>query len=136
MNKTLLILLFCTIVIGACVNTKQQEQELQKQVIAKHDTIMKKMDIVLLNKSKIDSIIKNPNQNTATQNQNLIKSKTDLAAADDAMMDWMNKFNPDYSGKSHREIMDYIKDQKIKIDSIETLFNKTILNSNALIAQY
>ena len=138
------LFIMIALTLQACNNNKQAEQDLQKQVIAKHDSIMTNMDLLMLNKSKLNKISENlnllkskePTLDTFDLKQNITNAKASLIATDDAMMNWMNNFNPDYTGKSHQEILDYLNNQKVKIDAVEKAFNQSISNSNSIILKY
>lgn len=127
-----------------CDNNKEDQKKLQKQVIDKHDVLMARMDLILQNKRKLDSIYLNMNTlksensslDTNKLKQNIDSKKAALTLADEAMMDWMHNFNPDYTGKSHQQIIDYLKNQEVKIDSVKTLFDQSLSNSGIIISKY
>ncbi|WP_304062510.1 hypothetical protein [Pedobacter glucosidilyticus] len=130
--------------IFACNNDKEEQQKLQKVVIDKHDVLMAKMDSLTENQLRLDSItlkykkikVENPSLDINTLIAKIDSAKNLLNNADDAMMNWMQQFNPDYTGKSSTEIFDYLRNQEQKIDSVKTLFDKSLAHSNTLIQQY
>lgn len=136
---TNLILLFTS-----CTNNKPEEQKLQKQVIDKHDVLMARMDLLEDNQLKLNSIIlklkqlkfQNPSLDTTILKQDIDSTKTALIIADEAMMNWMHNFNPDYTGKSHQQVIDYLKYQELKIDSVKTLFDHSLYQSGIIISKY
>jgi hypothetical protein len=144
MKTFLLFATVATLIFTACQNNEATQKALHDEVIAKHDTLMAKMDEVITNKNKLESILTKLStlkQEHITLDTNLLKleidsSKTALNIADDAMMSWMHNFNPDYSEKSHDEVIDYLNDQKHKIDSVKILFNSSLNHSNSLISKY
>ncbi|MBU2267933.1 MAG: hypothetical protein KJ744_10885 [Bacteroidetes bacterium] len=109
-----------------------------------HDELMMDMDKIMNNKSalsqiqnKLDSLKqRNITLDTATLNSEIISIKSKLDVSDDAMMKWMNNFNPDDTGKTPSEIVTYLSAQKIKIDAVKTLFTKSLSKSDSLIAKY
>jgi len=144
MKTFLLFATVATLIFTACQNNEATQKALHDEVIAKHDTLMAKMDEVITNKNKLEYILTKLStlkQEHITLDTNLLKleidsSKTALNIADDAMMSWMHNFNPDYSEKSHDEVIDYLNDQKHKIDSVKILFNSSLNHSNSLISKY
>lgn len=140
-NYAFLILFFF---LAACNNTKQEQANLQKEVIDNHDVLMVKMDNIMNNKLKLDSLKANlksiiqkyPATDTAALKLSIDSLKTELTNADEAMMNWMHQFNPDHSGKSHEEVMAYLNDQKVKIDSVKTLFDQSLSKSEQQISKY
>lgn len=140
-NSLLILFLF---VLAACDNSKQEQADLQKEVIDTHDILMVQMDDLMNKKLKLDSIaadfetavVKQPSTDTIALKSTIDSLKSELTKADDSMMQWMHQFNPDYTGKSHEEIMAYLNEQKVKIDSVKTLFTTSLTKSEALISKF
>ncbi len=143
-NSLKFLTLIALLSIFACNNDKEEQQKLQKVVIDKHDVLMAKMDSLTENQLRLDSItlkykkikVENPSLDINTLIAKIDSAKNLLNNADDAMMNWMQQFNPDYTGKSSTEIFDYLRNQEQKIDSVKTLFDKSLAHSNTLIQQY
>ncbi len=137
-------MLLTSILWAGCQNQKAEQQKLQKEVIDQHDVLMLRMDLLQDNKSALSLIENNldslknakPDLDTIQLKTEIINLKLKLDSSDEAMMKWMNNFNPDYIGKSNEEIMSYLKDQKIKIDSVKTLFDQSLSKSGAIIQKY
>lgn len=142
-NSTLVILT-STLAFTACTNHKKEQENLQQAVIAAHDSVMTDMNTLMEKKTQVKFILshldslktKNTSLDTMKVRTDLTLLNKDLATADDAMMAWMHNFNPDYTGKSHDEIMDYLNGQKEKINSVELIFKKVIIKSDSLITKY
>lgn len=58
-----------------------------------------------------------------------------LDDADNSMMGWMNKFSPDFTGKSHEQVMTYLTTQKAEILKIDSQINVTLAKSNSYISK-
>lgn len=135
---------FTFISFTSCNNDKAEQKKAQEEVMKGHDELMGQMHKIMNNKSMLNKLesyldslkIKNPALNTAKLKSDIEALKADLTSSDDAMMTWMNHFNPDYTGKKHQEVMNYLKEQKIKIDSVKTLFDESLSKSDALISKY
>jgi hypothetical protein len=144
--KVLIFTFSCILVISlhSCKDKKAEQKQLQKEVMKTHDELMMDMDKIMNNKSalsyirsKLDSLKQqNIALDTISLNSAIISMKANLDGSDDAMMKWMNNFNPDYTGKTQPEIMTYLNAQKIKIDSVKTLFNESLSKSDSLITKY
>jgi hypothetical protein len=52
-----------------------------------------------------------------------------LAAAEEAMENWMHNFEPDVTNKSHDQIIKYFSDQKKGIMSVDSQMNAAITES-------
>lgn len=144
MKKRILFFGIFTLFLYSCKDKQAEQKQLQEEVMKVHDELMMDMGKLMENKNSLSNLssvmdslkIKNASLDTAQLKQEIEDSKLDLSNADDAMMTWMNGFNPDSNGKSPEEIMSYLKDQKVKINSVKTLFQKSLSNSGALLTQY
>jgi hypothetical protein len=131
------------IVLTSCKDRKAEQKKLQSEIMVVHDSLMmdmgqltdKRMMLTKLT-SNLDSLKKIDNSLDTNQlKSNINNQKLALSNADDAMMNWMNGFNPDFTGKSSKEITQYLESQKIKIDSVKTLFHLTLSKSDSLISK-
>ncbi|MEN0054797.1 MAG: hypothetical protein AAGC65_14075 [Mucilaginibacter sp.] len=116
--------LITAFVLFGCADTKKQEKLLLDSVIAIHDKVMSSDEQLMKNKMLLDSLIKqNPNDSAKVY----LKQVDD---ADNAMSDWMHKFDAENKGKSHQQIVDYLTDQKNKITVIDSQINTAVSTSN------
>ena len=116
--------LITALVLFGCADTKKQEKLLLDSVIAIHDKVMSSDEQLMKNKMLLDSVIKhNPNDSAKVY----LKQVDD---ADNAMSDWMHKFDAENKGKSHQQIIDYLSDQKNKITLIDSQINTAVSSSN------
>lgn len=117
----------------ACTDTQKQEKDLLNQVIAVHDKVMANDEQLMKNKMLLDSLIKqtapNINKDSAQMYLKLVDD------ADNAMSDWMHKFDAENKGKSHREIMDYLETQKKLISKIDAQIAVAVAGSTKYITQ-
>jgi hypothetical protein len=122
--KKYILTLIAAIVLFSCADTKKQEKLLLDSVIAIHDKVMSSDEQLMKNKMILDSLIKsNPSDSTKMY----LKQVDD---ADNAMSDWMHKFDAENKGKSHQQIIDYLTDQKKRITAIDSLINIAVNSSN------
>ena len=137
-------LVFLLFALSGCQNQKAEQQKLQKEVIEQHDVLMVRMDLLQDNKSALSLIENNldnikkvqPNLDTVQLKAEITDLKIQLTVSDESMMKWMNNFNSDYTGKNHEEVMKYLENQKIKIDTVKTLFDQSLSKSGAIIQKY
>ena len=137
-------LVFLLFALAGCQNQKAEQQKLQKEVIEQHDVLMVRMDLLQDNKSALSLIENNldnikkvqPNLDTVQLKAEITDLKIQLTVSDESMMKWMNNFNSDYTGKNHEEVMKYLENQKIKIDTVKTLFDQSLSKSGAIIQKY
>lgn len=142
--KKIILFLMVLISFTACNNTKEEEEILQANIIETHDVLMLKGETIMANKESLNQILENTaNANSANEsldNEAFFKQvntlNNNLTKADDAMMTWMNNFNPDFAGKNHTQIMEYLNKQKIEIEKVESLTEKALNNSNMFIKKY
>ena len=128
MRKTIVIL-FAGLVLFGCNNDKKQETALLNDVIKTHDKLMADDDAIMKNKMELKSLAKS---NTTIKDSVAVYSKS-LDDADNAMMSWMNKFSPDFTGNTHEQIMAYLNTQKTQILKLDTQINNAIATSNTYI---
>jgi hypothetical protein len=142
-NEFLACLLFITF-LTACQTQVKTQETLHIEVMAVHDSLMMDMGKLSDRKAKLSVILtqldslKNAQISLDTSNlkTQIFGAKLSLNKADDAMMDWMHGFNSDYTDKSNLEVESYLNLQKVKIDSVKTLFKKSLLYSDNLITKY
>jgi len=132
--KRILTFIALAIIVTSCSNDKSQEKLLLDSVIKAHDKVMADDNVIMNNKMKLKGMV-TPATLPAIKDSVAVYTNI-LAKADDAMMVWMNKFNPDFTGKTHRQIVDYLHQQQAQIvkvngqlDSAITISNKFINNT-------
>jgi len=127
-KKTLLIAAATSLMLAGCADNKAQEKALLDSVIKVHDKVMMDDGVVMKNKMLLKGI-------ASKDSAAAVKDSADfytkiLGDADDSMMTWMNKFNPDFTGKSHSEAMSYLHTQKELITKISLKLDSAISASN------
>ena len=126
--KKLLIAASVCFVFSACNNSKEQEKDLLNDVLKVHDKVMNSDEKLMENKMQLDTLLKRPAKDTA-EKANMKAISLKLVAAEEAMETWMQKFQPDMTGKSHDEIMKYYSSQKKQIMSVDSQMNAAIVES-------
>src|SRR5476651_231571 len=114
MKRTIIAVLIGMALFG-CTDEKKQEKALLDSIIAMHDKVMSKDDQLMQNKMKLDTLLKTKLTgvaDTAEVKKQLMGLNIQLTQAEDAMENWMQKFDPDQKGKSHQQKMDYLSAQK------------------------
>jgi hypothetical protein len=133
MIKKILLIAFVAFTLFSCDDGKKQEKALLLQIITGHDKLMMEDGVVMSNKNELQSIAKTSTL-PGVQDSVAVYTKQ-LISTDDAMMNWMNKFNPVFTGKSHGEIMDYLNKQQAQVDVLNKRFNEVVTSSNKFIAK-
>jgi len=129
MTKKLFIPLLACVALFGCNDDKKQEQTLLNDVIKTHDKLMVDDGAIMKNKMLLKAI-------TPTDAKDSVVFYTkSLDDADNAMMNWMNKFSPDFAGKTHEQIIDYLTTQKAEILKIDSQINITLAKSNSYISK-
>jgi uncharacterized lipoprotein NlpE involved in copper resistance len=134
------LVLFC---FFGC-NNKESEEILQAHIIEKHDDLMKKGDNIMLNKERLNKLLSkseyadsaSASLDTESFHKKVNDLNDNLTKADEAMMDWMNNFNPDFNGKSHEQIMAYLNKQQEAILKVEKQTDLSLEKSNSFLKQY
>ena len=127
--KKIIAVAAIALTLAACNNDKAQEKALLDDVIKLHDTVMGKDEQLMKNKMKIDTLL------TTTKDTVAQKLSTNLVTAEEAMENWMQKFDPEQKGKTHEEIVDYLNDQKKQVAAIDSQINVAIAASTQYLKQ-
>lgn len=112
----------------ACSNNKKQETDLRNDILKVHDKVMANDETLMKNKMLLDSLLKLPAKDTS-EKTNMKAEELKLAAAEEAMETWMQKFEPDLTGKSHDEILKYYNEQKKSIMAVDSQLSAAISES-------
>ncbi|MNY82604.1 hypothetical protein D3C86_2248100 [compost metagenome] len=59
-----------------------------------------------------------------------------MTIAEDSMNDWMHKFEPDVTGKSNDEAIQYFEAEKAKIATIDSLYKVEIKVSGEYLSKF
>ena len=132
------------LVFAACKDTKTDEKKLEAEVMEMHEKVMADGETAMQNKMKLDTLILKkdsvkkafPSLDTSAENKTMRNLSSRILKTDDAMSDWMNKYNPDFTGKPHQEVMDYLAQQKKIVVQINTAYNSVIQESNQYLLKY
>jgi hypothetical protein len=127
--KRFFIIIITGLALTSCSDNTQQEKNLLNELLKVHDKVMGNDELLMKNKMKLDTLIKLKVKDTVEKQQVKVLD-TKLSAAEEAMENWMHKFEPDVNGKSHDEIMKYYSDQKKQIMTIDSQMNAAITESN------
>jgi hypothetical protein len=122
--KKLFIVAFALFALSACNNGKDQEKALQDEVIKIHDKVMGADNQLMDNKMKIDTLLTTVTD--TTKKAELTRLQNQLTTAEEAMENWMQKFDPEQANKSSDEKVAYLTDQKKQIMTIDSLMNVAI----------
>ncbi len=118
-----------------------QVDSLKKNVMAVHDAVMPKMDAIMSLRmqtqqqlKQLDSLEKaNPKQANPPQRQELSTLLTELDAADEAMMQWMQQYDGQLKDKTDEQKIVYLQNEKVRIDSVQTLMLNSISKGEQLL---
>jgi len=127
--KILIIIILICCIFGACKDEKNEEKTQQTALFKLHDGVMGKSEAVMKNKMAVDSLIKKGDPDMK-KTARLLLLNVQLSAANDKMETWMHTFNPDYTGKSHTEVMEYLHNQRLTLLKIDSLMKSAVQQSN------
>lgn len=105
-----------------CQNAEHQSEEaLKKEIFVIHDDVMPKTSEINRLQRKLRGIKKENTSLDSMQQQKLTALLKQLEEAHDGMMVWMNNFKSPAklrASKSHQEIMEYLNEEKSKIEKV------------------
>ncbi|MEO8887482.1 MAG: hypothetical protein ABI367_15570 [Mucilaginibacter sp.] len=131
--KKLFIIAAAALALAACNSSSDQEKALLDDVIKAHDKVMGKDEQLMKNKMKIDTLLTTV-KDTAQKNQ-LIKLNAGLIVSEQAMENWMQRFDPEQKDKSHDEKVAYLTGQKRQVTVIDSQINVAIQKSTEYLNQ-
>jgi hypothetical protein len=126
--KKIPTIIFACLFFAACSDGKKQEKEMLNNILKVHDKVMGKDEALMKNKMQLDSLLKLPAKDTA-EKATMRAMQLKLTAAEETMETWMQKFEPDLTGKSHDEIIKYYSEQKKSIAGVDSLMNAAVTES-------
>ena len=96
---------------------KDQEKKIAEEVTAMHDIVMPKMDEIMAAQRELKAAV----EQDSTLKTTADSLNSQLSAADDAMMEWMQKYNPNYynEGHTHAEVLSYYEAERKKIEEVQ-----------------
>ena len=133
MIKKIFVPLLACIALFGCNNDKDQEKALLNDVIKTHDKLMTDDGAIMKNKMQLKSIA--AKDTSAAVKDSVVTYTKLLGDADNSMMMWMDKFNPDLTGKTHEQIMTYLNAQKAEVLKLDTTIVVAIAASNNYITK-
>ena len=139
--KSIIIILFSALLLSACAKPaghSEADQDssstdgdnpneaLYNQVMDVHDEVMPKMeDIYKLKKDLQDQIANTPDM-VVERKQQLERVISNLDSANNAMMDWMHKFNPLPDSTNQEKVRDYLESEMERVKKVRDLMNESI----------
>jgi hypothetical protein len=117
MIKKIIFPLFIIALLAGCGNEKAQENALLDSVKNAHDKIMGEDYAMMRTRARINKLmIKKPALKDSASYY--LKRMDDN---DSLMSRWMNSFNPDFTGKTHEQIITYLRGQKKEVAHIDSI---------------
>ncbi len=100
---------------------EQAEKLLHDEIMAVHDEVMPKMDVIMSIKGelleKLDSLRDLPEVPASTV-EKLESGVKSLENADESMMSWMRQWSPPGDSVSHNSKLRYYNQQKVKMNTV------------------
>ncbi|CAN5487957.1 hypothetical protein BH09BAC4_BH09BAC4_24690 [soil metagenome] len=135
------ILLALSLLAGSCQSkTKEHSHpdgttnaagpvaELEKQVLATHDSVMTQMSELMRLKKVVSAQLEKV-KDAAARKQGLIV-RAQLEGADQLMMDWMHEYNGDTLKKlDQTQGLVYLKDQQTKVNTVREAMRKSLADA-------
>ncbi|RNI21821.1 hypothetical protein EFB08_21995 [Rufibacter latericius] len=108
---------------------------LQQEVLALHDSAMAKMGVLYSRRKELtylkDSVVV---QDSSAQ-KSLRGGISDLVRADERMMQWMRAYRSP-EGKAPQEALDYLQQEKIKIEEVRQAIAQSLQAADSLNSLY
>lgn len=143
-NK-LSILCFLLGLLGSCQSKKQPDDhhhyhtasdsgqttgpvaELEKQVLAVHDSMMLQMTDFMRIQEEVSVKVEKSDRPSREKGQQVLRQ---LKQADEVMMDWMHQYKGDTLQQlDHEKALDYLKIQQEKVNSLSRLMRQSLTDA-------
>jgi len=135
------------LITAACMQQNKDTTDykaVRDEVMQFHDVVMGDHSALVNNQMKLDTLLKNlsglktkfPDIDTLKEKQAIATMIKDLSSAEDQMNDWMHKFEPDVTGKSNEVAVQYFKDERKKIERIDSLYKQEIKLSDDYLIKF
>lgn len=142
--KKLLFVFVLMAVFAGCKDVKKEEKTLENQVMDLHEKVMADGETAMQSKMKFDTLILKkdsiktiyPTLDTSAENKTMRNLSRQIVKADDNMSDWMHNYNPDFTGKTHQQILDYLEQQKKEVAEINAQYKTVIQASNQYLLKF
>jgi GTPase involved in cell partitioning and DNA repair len=145
--KRIIFIAFIVIIAAACTQQNKDTTDykaVRDEVMKFHDVVMGDHSTLVNNQMKLDTLLKNlsglkikfPDVDTLKEEQAITEMLKDLSKAEDEMNDWMHKFEPDVTGKSNEVAVQYFKDERKKIEVIDSLYKQEIKLSDDYLSKF
>lgn len=145
--KRIIFIAFIALTAAACTqqnNGTTDYKAVRDEVMKFHDVVMGDHSALVNNQMKLDTLMKDlkglktkfPEIDTIKEKQAMLILVNDLSKAEDLMNDWMHKFEPDVTGKSNEVAVQYFKEEKKKIEVIDSLYKQEIKLSDDYLGKF
>lgn len=131
MKKSIVIALLSSVLLYSCDNTQKKQKALLNDVLKSHDQVMTDDEKAQASMAQLDNLLK---QKPALKEQ-IAPLKAELSTADDAMMNWMHKFNPEYTSKPSAESVQYLSEQKKQLARVDAQLQDATNKAGKFISQ-
>ncbi len=141
--KNLTILILAIFTIAACQPVVDYKT-VRKEVMNVHDKVMVYTEQGMTRKMKLDTLITKLDSlyklklltDTLAEKQAMDDLRKKLSHADEEMDAWMHGFQPEIDGKSNEEAISYFKSEKLKIEKLDSLYQKVLNESDTYLDKF
>lgn len=144
MKYSLLYLAIVLTSFSACNNIANENQQLQDEVIAVHDSIMPKMGTFVRDNLKVSILLTKMDSlkkiysdlDTTLEKKNFANLQEKLKSANESMTDWMHNFDADQANKTPEEVRNYLQEELEKIKEVKEKFAEASSESQQVLEKY
>lgn len=112
-----------------------EPEQLQKEVMEIHDAVMPKMSDLNRVKRKLKDLIESNSSFSNPEKEKINITIDEIISAENAMMDWMKAYKAPKATDPPEKVIDYLKDEKIRISTVNDQMLQTLKNGESLLAQ-
>jgi len=111
--------------LSGCANPKKEEiARLGEEVLYLHDEAMPLMDNLYSTRVALQKLANT--DSTQSGQDSVAELIQELKLAEDAMMNWMRNFDPNFEGKTDDETIAYLNEKKESISQVAEQMNQAL----------
>lgn len=142
MNRFIFLIFFFSLLVlqSSCVSENKESKEpelteresLYKEVIEIHDAVMPKMSDINRVKRKLQDLFEANSSKDDRVKTKLNFAIDELIAAENSMMDWMKAFKAPKKADPDEQVINYLKEEKLKISRVSDQMLTSLDNGTQL----